>query len=170
MRAAKKALLIGLILCSCVGCDQVTKTVAQNHLGPSQPIYLLGDVFRLQYIENKGAFLGLGARLPDAAQFWMLIVLVGVALIGMLRFIWTSQAMNSIGMLGGALIVGGGFSNLLDRVFNDGVVVDFMNVGIGNVRTGIFNLADLALMIGIGLLLIWSVLSSRKDNRLENAG
>lgn len=170
MRAAKKALLIGLILCSCVGCDQVTKTVAQNHLGPSQPIYLLGDVFRLQYIENKGAFLGLGARLPDAAQFWMLIVLVGVALIGMLRFIWTSQAMNSIGILGGALIVGGGFSNLLDRVFNDGAVVDFMNMGIGNVRTGIFNLADLALMIGIGLLLIGSVLSSRKDNRLENAG
>lgn len=170
MRAAKKAVLIGLILCSCVGCDQLAKTAVQSHLEPSQPIYLLGDVFRLQYIENKGAFLGLGAKLPDAVQFWVLIVLVGAALIGMLRFIWTSQAMNLMGILGGALIVGGGFSNLLDRVFNNGAVVDFMNIGIGNVRTGIFNLADLALMIGIGLLLAWSVLSSRKDNRPENAG
>ena len=157
MIAFKKAVLITLILCSCVGCDQATKTIARDHLASSQPVYLVGDVFRFQYSENTGAFLSLGAGLPDSVRFWSLIVFVGVVLIGMLGFIWTSQEMSPVGIMGGSLVVGGGFSNLLDRLFNDGAVVDFMNVGVGNVRTGIFNFADLVIMIGIGILLAWSV-------------
>ena len=167
MRAVKKAFSIILILCSCVECDQVTKTVAQNHLPSSQPVYLVGDVFRLQYTENTGAFLGLGAELPHSVRFWALIVFVGVALIGMLRFVWTSQEMNPMSILGFSLIIGGGFSNLLDRVLKGRAVVDFINVGIGNVRTGIFNLADLVIMIGVGILLAWSVFFRDSDNALS---
>jgi signal peptidase II len=163
MSAVKKVVLILLILCSCVGCDQVTKTVARNHLASSSPVYLVGDVFRLQYTENAGALLGLGAGLPEAVRFWALIVLVGVALIGMLRFVWTSQEMNPMCITGIVLIIGGGFSNLLDRVLRGGAVIDFMNIGIGNVRTGIFNLADLAIMIGVGIMLAWGVFFRDSD-------
>lgn len=154
MRVFRKAVLIILVLCSCVGCDQVTKTIARDHLSTSRPLYLADDVFRLEYIENVGAFLSLGASLPESVRFWLLIVCVGAVLIGILRYIWVSQEMTPLGTLGGALIVGGGFSNLIDRALNDGVVVDFMNIGIGALRTGIFNVADLAIMAGIGMLLV----------------
>jgi len=158
MRAPQKAIFIILILASCVGCDQVTKSAAQKHLTSSQPVYLLGDVLRFQHSRNKGAILGLGADLPDALRFWLLIVGVGIVLIGTLWFVWVSQEMSHpMGLLGGSMIVGGGFSNLIDRLLNDGKVVDFMNVGVGALRTGIFNLADVAIMTGTGLLLAWSV-------------
>ena len=165
MKPVKKAVVITLILCSCVGCDQVTKAIAQKHLATAQPIYLMGDLFRFQYIENTGAFLGMGAELPDAVRFWALIVFVGILLIGMLRFVWTSQEMSLVGIMGVLLIIGGGFSNLLDRILKGGAVIDFINVGIGKVRTGIFNLADLAIMIGLGMLLAWGVFSRDLGNK-----
>jgi signal peptidase II len=52
-----------------------------------------------------------------------------------------------------SLIAGGGFSNLIDRIANGGYVVDFLNIGLGGIRTGIFNIADMAIMMG-GILLI----------------
>jgi len=160
---SKRAALIILVLCSCVGCDQVTKTVASTHLPSSQPILLLSGLFRFQYTENKGAFLGLGARLPEPVRFWLLIVLVGGVLIGMLRFVWTSQEINSMGVLGGALVVGGGIGNLIDRIFNAGAVIDFMDMGVGNLRTGIVNVADVAITVGVGILLVSTLFFDRSE-------
>ena len=57
--------------------------------------------------------------------------------------------------LGLALVVAGGVSNLADRVAH-GAVVDFLNVGLGSLRTGIFNVADMAIMTGVGLILLWA--------------
>jgi signal peptidase II len=56
--------------------------------------------------------------------------------------------------LGMALIWGGGVSNFADRILSDGRVVDFLNLGIGSLRTGIFNVADVAIMAGVGLLIL----------------
>jgi signal peptidase II len=165
MKPVKKAIIITLILFSCVGCDQVTKAIARNNLSTAQPIYLMGDLFRFQYMENTGAFLGLGAELPDAVRFWALIVFVGIVLIGMLGFVWTSQEMSLMGIIGALLIIGGGFGNLLDRLLRDGAVVDFMNIGIGKVRTGVFNLADLAIMIGLGMMLVWGAFSKNPSDK-----
>jgi signal peptidase II len=51
------------------------------------------------------------------------------------------------------LFFAGGASNLIDRIYR-GSVIDFMNVGIGGLRTGIFNVADLAIMLGMALLIV----------------
>jgi len=51
-----------------------------------------------------------------------------------------------------ALILAGGSSNLIDRFFNDGYVVDFINLGAGQIRTGIFNVADIAITVGVLML------------------
>ena len=105
--------------------------------------------------------MGLGARLPGSVRFWSLTIFVGIALVGVLRFVWASQEINHpMGILGASLVIGGGFSNLIDRLLNDGAVVDFVSVGVGNLRTGIFNLADVAIMIGAGMLLAWGLLFS----------
>lgn len=65
-----------------------------------------------------------------------------------------------------ALFLGGGVSNLLDRLIH-GTVIDFMNVGIGPLRTGIFNVADMAIMLGAGIIVLetW-----RADRRLPRDG
>ncbi|MFD1879315.1 signal peptidase II [Vibrio chagasii] len=52
------------------------------------------------------------------------------------------------------MILSGGASNLYDRVINNGAVVDFLNIGFGSFRTGIFNIADIAIVVGALLLLL----------------
>ena len=68
------------------------------------------------------------------------------------------------------MVLGGGFSNLLDRMLKSGAVADFMNIGIGNVRTGIFNLADVAIMVGAGVLLAWGISFREADEVPESPG
>lgn len=156
MKTAQKVILILAVLCLCAGCDQATKAIARQHLAPSQRIELLDGIVILEYTENIGAFLSLGARLPETIRFWTFTILVGAVLVGMLIFVLSTREISPLGVLAMSLIIGGGSSNLWDRAHHNGAVADFINVGIGRLRTGIFNVADVALMAGIGLLLIWS--------------
>lgn len=149
-----RIVLVLLLVAACVGCDQATKLVAIEHLKGEPMRSFLGDTFRLVYAENAGAFLGLGASWPDLARKIVLSAFVPVLLAALLWTAWsTKQTTKTAVAL--ALLVGGGLGNLVDRLWRDGRVVDFMNMGVGPVRTGIFNVADVQLMIGVGLLLLW---------------
>ncbi|HNT73550.1 MAG TPA: signal peptidase II [Anaerolineae bacterium] len=169
MKARRKAALILAVLIVCVACDQVSKVIAKARLSLLPRQSLLGDVFRLEYTENLGAFLGMGATLSPEVRFWLLVVGVSVVLVGMLVYLFT-QDPGRLSVWGGALIVSGGFSNLIDRFLHHGAVVDFMNLGIGTLRTGIFNVADVALMAGIGLMLVDNIRSihPKKTDGLED--
>ena len=133
-----------------IGCDRVTKHIAATTLAGTPTRSFLADTVRLEYSENPGAFLSLGADWPPrvrTALFGMANAVLLFALAVMaLRRRWSRPA-----LLGLALFVAGGASNLLDR-FAYGTVVDFMNVGLGPVRTGIFNVADMAIMLGVGIV------------------
>ena len=61
-----------------------------------------------------------------------------------------------------ALIAGGGLGNLYDRLTNTGRVVDFLMVGMGSLRTGIFNVADLAITFGVGLFVLAAIQRKRE--------
>ena len=69
-----------------------------------------------------------------------------------------------------ALIAGGGVSNFIDRVLNNGCVVDFMHMdtGYGWLKTGIFNFADVAIMIGLGIMIVFG--EWRKKDAEEASG
>jgi signal peptidase II len=142
-----------------IGCDRVTKHIAATALAAVPERSFLADTIRLEYSENTGAFLSLGANWPPAVRTAVFSVGTGVALIVLtvlaVRGRWQRRA-----LLGVALFVAGGASNLLDRVAY-GMVIDFMNVGVGSLRTGIFNVADIAIMLGAGLLLIEGYRHSR---------
>jgi signal peptidase II len=73
----------------------------------------------------------------------------------MLIYCLASSSRNPFILPAWGLVIGGGVSNLVDRLWYGGYVVDFLNVGIGPVRTGIFNFADVFIMVGV-LLLIFS--------------
>jgi signal peptidase II len=144
--------LLSFILLSCVGCDQAVKAIARDALELGAPISLLHGTVRFEYVENPGAFLSLGAGLPAETRFLFGVVLVGLALLATLVFLLRSRDVTPIQKLGLALLVGGGSGNLIDRLVNDGAVVDFVSLGVGSLRTGIFNVADVAITAGFLLL------------------
>ena len=149
----KKIGLILMVLFGSVGCDQVTKAAARHYLEGQGRLSYLGDTFRLTLAENHGAFLGMGGSLPPMVRTIIFTVLVGGFLLGLLIWMFRSKEMSTLGILSISLLVGGGVGNLIDRVLNNGGVTDFLNLGIGTLRTGIFNVADLWIVFGAVLLL-----------------
>ena len=149
----RRWLLLLLLLFGSIGCDQVTKAIAVERMAGEPALSLFYDSVRVLHTENEGAFLSLGASLPSSVRFWILTVANGALCVGLLIVLITRWRMSSLQFVGLALIAGGGFGNLIDRIFNDGRVVDFLNVGIGPLRTGIFNVADLAITAGALALL-----------------
>ncbi len=144
-------LLVLPLLFLTVACDQTSKRLAAElfeGLGP-QP-YMGGSVVFL-YAENSGAFLGLGARLTETTRFWLFSV--GVSGLLVLFLFKLHRAASKSELIGLSLIVGGVLGNLIDRLAHNGRVIDFLRVGVGDLRTGIFNFADAAIVAGlVGLL------------------
>jgi signal peptidase II len=158
--------LVVLILLSCAGCDRATKNIARELLAPSPPISVLNDLVRFEYVENPGAFLGLGSNMPGQVRFALLVIFAGASLLFTLVYIAAAHTLDFVPLIGLSLVAGGGVGNLIDRIINDGAVTDFVRLGIGPFRTGIFNLADVAIVVGVAMLLLWS---ARETRRTRNA-
>ena len=136
----------------CIGCDRATKSVAVSVLPETKVFSYLGDTIRLQLDYNRGAFLSLGSTLPEVWRQGILALGTGVMLLGALAFAFLSKPGRTSVVFAIALICAGGVGNLFDRVTHGGMVVDFINLGIGSVRTGIFNVADVAITLGVIIL------------------
>jgi signal peptidase II len=144
-RSASRLVLV-IALLGTIGCDRITKHLATNALSGMPSRSYLAETVWLGYVENRGGFLSVGASLPPGVRTVIFtggtaLMLVGVTVLA-IRHRW--RGWPAIGL---ALFVGGGISNWLDRVVR-GSVVDFLNVGIGPVRTGVFNVADMAITLG----------------------
>ena len=164
MKFTKRLILIFIVLISCVGCDQATKSLAVSHLPAMKTFSYLGDTLRLQLSYNRGAFLSLGHSLPDVLRYSIFTVGTCFILLGALTFVLKSKSGTFSVVLAVSLFIAGGVGNLIDRIMHDGTVVDFLNVGIGPLRTGIFNIADVAIMGGaIGFF--FSTLRKQNENR-----
>jgi signal peptidase II len=154
MRSLARCSLITLVLVGCVGCDQLAKTAARQYLPGTGVHSYLGDTLRLQYAQNAGAFLNLGDSLPVAVRYDVFIVAVGALLVAALAWAALSGRLSWPQRIAVALMGAGGVGNVIDRIRFDGAVTDFLNLGVGSLRTGIFNLADATLMLGVMLLLL----------------
>ena len=150
-RKIRLVILITLLL-GTVGCDQATKLVARRHLADRGVIELPAGLGELRLAENPGAFLSLGAGLSESARVWLFTVGTGVGLLGLVAYLLSSARWSVRSFLGAALIVAGGASNLIDRVARDGLVTDFIMLRYGPLRTGVFNLADMLVLFGVGLV------------------
>src|SRR5688500_6160497 len=170
MTSVAVRVVLVMAIVATIGCDHATKHIAATTLAGRPTRSYLGDTIRLQYAENPGGFLSLGAELPPVFRTGVFTVGTGIALLALtitaLRLRWTGWP-----LVGLTLFVAGGTSNWMDRVAR-GSVVDFINVGIGPVRTGIFNVADMALMIGVGIIVVVEVrrvLRAEPDQAPEQA-
>lgn len=153
MGLLKRLVLFTGIVAAVAGCDQATKSIAKRHLVPGAQASLFGDTVRLQYTENIGAFLGIGASLGERTRTAVFVFGAGLLLLAVVVYLIFSRGLPRDTVVALALICSGGFSNLSDRIAYGGVT-DFLNVGIGPLRTGIFNIADVAIMFGAALMLI----------------
>ena len=158
--------VFAFVLISCVGCDHASKRVAESWLAGSGGLALAGDTVQFQLASNPGAFLSVGANLPEPVRQLLLLGLVPLLIACVLRYFAKHVLVTRAQALALALLAGGGLGNWLDRVLNDGNVTDFVSIGLGGLRTGIFNLADLAVVAGVGILLLSTQgSSSRADDR-----
>lgn len=148
-RLASRLVLV-LAVFGTIGCDRVTKHAAASALAGAPGRSYLGETIWLGYVENRGGFLSLGASLSPTVRTVIFTVGTGLMLVALLvvamRHRW--RGWPAIGL---ALFIAGGFSNWIDRAVR-GSVVDFLNVGIGSVRTGVFNVADMAIMLGAAII------------------
>lgn len=165
MTTVKRLALVFTILVSSVGCDQVTKEAARACLEPGSGVSFFGDLFRLQYAENTGAFLSLGSMLPEDLRFRVFTLANGLGLVCLLVFVLLRRNLLPANVAGLSLLIAGGVGNLIDRVSNQGAVIDFLNIGLGNFRTGIFNVADVAIMAGAALLLLAAYAQDNASDR-----
>lgn len=154
MTRAQRVILTLMVAISCIGCDQAVKTFARNTLVANEALRVFNDIIHLQYSENHGAMLGIGADLPAEARFWLFTVFAGFALVSILAYTLTSGKLKSVEVLALSLVLGGGLSNLIDRLARGGIVIDFVMIVVGPLRTAIFNLADLLIVIGLAILVV----------------
>lgn len=141
-----------LILALNVSCDQVSKSIARKQLDYQEKIVVVKNWFTLTRVENTGAFLGVFKTTNRAVQ---LIVLIGIPLLMIgyaLYYLLRTHRISHLISLGLCFIVGGGLGNQYDRIFR-GSVTDFLLVDLQIFRTGVFNLADFSIMIGLLLVL-----------------
>ena len=155
MRGHRALLSFLLALLACVGCDHATKQAAVRLMAESGSLDLAGGILRFQLASNPGAFLSVGAALPDALRSFLLLGCVPLLIAGVCLYFARFSEKSRAQLVALGILAGGGLGNWLDRLLHDGTVTDFVSLGVGRLRTGIFNLADLAVVAGICWLL-WS--------------
>lgn len=155
-----RAIGIVIILASNIGCDQVSKSLVRERLDKHERVKLAGDYFIMTRVENTGAFLSMGNSLPASLRILLLSVLPALIMAYGLYFLFTQRSLSWIMILGICFVIGGGIGNLYDRVVY-GSVTDFLHMDFVIFRTGIFNMADVSIMIGTFLILIYSLMKQR---------
>ena len=164
MKISLRLFITAIISLFCVGCDQASKQYAAHYLPEDHMQSYLYDIVRIGYTENTGAFLGMGSNLSPEHRFWLFSVFAGLLLAGLFAYLLFHKPASAVSIAGFALILSGGGSNLYDRLINNGAVIDFLNVGFSSLRTGIFNVADMAIMAGAVLVVFAGSNSGKSDS------
>ena len=159
--------MLCLVLLGTAACDRATKHFALTKLAGAADQSFLADTVRLSYHENPGAFLGLGAEWRPEAR--TAVFQFGNALFLLATVVLTLRGgFTRTGQAGLLLLLAGGVSNLIDRVAL-GRVIDFLIIGVGPLRTGIFNVADVAIIVGTAVLLVDIYRANRGQVNLPTA-
>ncbi|MCF8453274.1 MAG: signal peptidase II [Pedobacter sp.] len=151
MNKISNAIIILIIMLN-LAFDQVSKIIVRNEVSNYEIIKLFGNWFTLTKVENIGAFLSAGSALPDLIRIILLSVFPIIFLAYGLYMVMVKRNMSNLQIVGWCFVIGGGSGNLFDRIVH-GSVTDFLHLDLGLFQTGIFNLADVSIMIGMFIIL-----------------
>ena len=144
--------------------DQLVKIWVVSTFNLYEQKEILGSFLRFRFIENQGLAFGLGSHFPEWVRHFIFLFLTIVAIGVISYFFWRSRRdKRRVSLFAFALILGGALGNLTDKVFGYmifhgewkwiyGRVVDFIDIGIGEYRWPVFNVADISISIGVGLI------------------
>jgi len=132
--------------------DCATKRAVEHRLtlGETKPV--VGDVVRLTLSYNKNAAMGVDVGGDSRRTVLSVLTFAALLVLGILYH--RTRPSDRLRVIGVALVAGGAFGNLLDRLRSSAGVVDFIDVGVAQVRFWTFNVADMGITIGAVLLLI----------------
>ncbi len=136
------------LLAFVIATDQITKAAAEKYLAHTGEIPVMGGLVTFSLVKNFEGFLGVARGLPTSLQFFFLYVCVGILLAACIFYLFLLRRPNPSYILPLCLVTGGGLSNLLDRILHGGGVTDFVFLTVGRLSTGIFNLADVYILVG----------------------
>jgi len=154
MKKRMTLLTFFLLILLQVGCDQASKYLARTYLPRGKEVPVIGSFFVLRYTENRGAFLSLGAALPETLHLFALKVFPVAAILFLIWLVMFRSWRSRLQVTAFSCIIGGGAGNILDRIFSDGMVTDFLLFRFGPLQTGVLNVADLSITLGCILLFI----------------
>jgi signal peptidase II len=143
-------LLIALIV---VLADRWSKHIVAQRIRLYAHIQVIPGFFRITHTENTGAAFSLFADSPAPWKTAMLIGFSAIALVVVAVLLWKNNDAQVATGVGLSLIMGGALGNLWDRLAR-GRVVDFLLVYVKQYQWPVFNLADSAIVIGAGLLIL----------------
>lgn len=163
MKVTKKIrviLILSLVFLN-ISCDQISKSVVRKTIEPFERIEVFKNSFVLTKVENTGAAYSLGSDLAPILKILLLQILPTIVLLFLLRQILIKTNYSKGIIIGFTFIIGGGIGNLLDRIMY-GSVTDFMILDLVVIKTEIFNLADVSIMLGT-ILVLYSSFFGKKE-------
>ncbi len=154
-----------LVMIGVVAVDFTSKQLVLHFLDKNEPLYLIDDVLRFTYVENRGAAFGM----LDEHR-WVFMIVSTVAIAAMLFYLIRYKPESKLACLSLSLIIGGGVGNMIDRVAY-GFVVDFIDFcAFPKLWMWVFNVADACVCIGAGLLILYLVIELVKESRMKKSG
>ncbi|WP_211745420.1 signal peptidase II [Paenibacillus sp. Marseille-Q4541] len=142
--------------------DQGSKWLIKTRLELGEHVSVIGDFFYITSHRNRGAAFGI---LQDQRWFFIVVTIIVVC-----ALVWYIQKIKSqpdkLLPLALSLVLAGAIGNFLDRLLM-GEVVDFFKFNFGSYTFPIFNVADSAIVIGVALIILDTLLESRREKQRE---
>lgn len=155
------ALVSGILV---LGADQLTKYYIISNFELGDSAEFINGLIDIQYIHNRGAAWGM-----LSGKTWILLVVTVLVMALCIMFLIKTGNKSRLMLWAMSLVISGGFGNMIDRVFRDGNVIDFLHFEFWP-SFPVFNVADCAIVIGAGLLLLYFLLESVKEYKISKQG
>lgn len=143
--------------------DMVSKIQVMNNFELYETRVFIEGLLNFSYIQNPGAAWG-----AFAGSTAFLIIVTALVMILCIYFLVRSFKKDPLFFWAISLVLSGGVGNLLDRIFRDGFVVDFLQFGFWT-SFPVFNIADCAVVIGAGLLILYYILDLIKEFKIKKS-
>lgn len=154
-------LVMILLIIAFIYLDQLSKYLAVIYLKGGESFPIIKNVLHLTYVENEGAAFGM---LKD--HRWIFMIISSVAIIGLFVYLVKNYKASHLQSVALTMIIAGGIGNMIDRVAL-GYVVDFIDFTL--INFAIFNVADSFVCVGVGLLIIYLLMTLKKEHDAEKA-
>ncbi len=165
MKLLRNSVLLLTVMVN-IGCDQISKEMVRKHISYYESISVVRHHITLTKVENTGAFLSLGYEWPSPLREIVLMILPIIGLITGLAVILFKQGLSPLFRVGASCMIGGGIGNIIDRTLR-GSVTDFLHIKFGAFQTGIFNLADVSIMVGTFMVLYSFYIDRKTASKLR---